>query len=77
MIGKHKYIYAKVQRPEGVGVGFSMDLGVRLRPEVQIISFSLGEGSIGGARGGHWGGMGGDNGVLVSNEANGVGFHNL
>lgn len=51
MIGKHKYIYAKVQRPDGVGVGFSMDLGVRLRPEVQIISFSLGEGSIGGARG--------------------------
>lgn len=43
MIGKHKYIYAKVQRPEGVGVGFSMDLGVRLRPEVQIISFSLKE----------------------------------
>lgn len=51
VIGKHKYIYAKVQRPEGVGVGFSMDLGVRLRSEVQIISFSLGEGSIGGARG--------------------------
>lgn len=43
MIGKHKYIYAKVQRPEGVGVGFSMDLGVRLRLEVQIISFSLKE----------------------------------